>query len=58
MMTAEQDQLQDIAAELDLTFAKMRNLAHGMPLGIRIEVNNLQECLDLLRFKLAQELPR
>lgn len=43
---------------LDSQIRAMRALAADLPLTIRIEINNLQEVLDLLRHKFREETLR
>jgi hypothetical protein len=40
--------------DLTITIERARTLAASAPLSIRIEINNLQETLDLLKHKLRK----
>lgn len=40
--------------DIERHISVIRDEAHALPLTVRIEVNNLQEVLDLLRVKLYQ----
>lgn len=46
------------AVEIDGITRVMRAAMSDLPLPIQVEVNNIQECVDLLRHKLREETLR
>jgi hypothetical protein len=46
------------ASRLSDAVMKLQDLAADLPLEIRLEVNNLDEVLDLLRYKIREETLR